>query len=136
MIKKLRGFIRASYYRRFIRGFDIISKPLTDDLLKKNTFKWSSVTTDAFEQLKEDLTKTLVLVLPNENKTNVIETNAVRYDIGIVLMQQGYPIAFIGKTLSPRHSPMFVYDRELLAIVYAISKWSPFFFWTKIHYPS
>jgi len=37
-------------------------------------------------------------------------------------MQEGHPIAFISKALSPRHADMSVYDRELLAIVQAVTK--------------
>ncbi|XP_059301822.1 uncharacterized mitochondrial protein AtMg00860-like [Lycium ferocissimum] len=123
-IKQLRGFIGlAGYYRRFIQEFGIISKPLTD-LLKKDSFKWSSAATDAFEALKIALTKAPVLALPDVSKTFVVETNASGFSIGAVLMQQGHPIAFISKALSPRHASMSVYDREFLDVVHAVSKWS------------
>lgn len=41
-------------------------------------------------------------------------------------MQEGLPIDFISKTLSPRHVAMSVYDRELLVIVQAVNKWSQY----------
>lgn len=124
-IKKLRGFIRlAGYYRRFIQGFDIINKPLID-ILKKDSFKCSPTAADPFEQLKEALTRATVLALPDASRI-VVETDASGFGIRAVLMQQGHSIAFISKALSPRHAAMSVDDRELLAIVHAVSKWSQY----------
>lgn len=39
-------------------------------------------------------------------------------------MQEGHPITFISKTLSPKNRGLSVYDKELLAIVFAVTYWS------------
>lgn len=56
-------------------------------------------------------------------KPFVVETDASSTGIGAVLMQDKHPIAFISKVLSPRNRLLSVYDRELLALVHAVSKW-------------
>lgn len=52
-----------------------------------------------------------------------METDACDAGIGAVLQQEGHPIAFISKALAPKHLGMSVYEKELLAIVYAVKKW-------------
>ncbi|XP_018624163.1 uncharacterized protein [Nicotiana tomentosiformis] len=59
-------------------------------------------------------------------KTFIVETDASGYGIGALLMQEGHPIAFISKALSPKHAALSVYDRELLAMVHAVTKWSQY----------
>jgi len=46
------------------------------------------------------MTTALILLLPNFQEQFIIETNTLEFDIGIILMQQGHPIAYIGKSLT------------------------------------
>ncbi|GJS36091.1 gypsy/ty3 retroelement polyprotein [Tanacetum coccineum] len=101
-IKRLRGFLGLTgYYRRFIKGYATISKPLIA-LLKKNLFEWTNVAQQAFEDLKI---------------TMLIE------GIRAVLQQQGHLIAFLSRSLAPRHKRLFTYEKELWVVVYALEKW-------------
>jgi hypothetical protein len=52
-LKELRGFLGlAGYYRKFIKHFAILSKPLLDLLRKDVVFIWSSIQSEAFSILK------------------------------------------------------------------------------------
>ena len=64
-----------------------------------------------------------VLVMPNFSEEFIVETDTLGIGIGAVLMQGGHPIAFISKALSLKHQALSVYEKELLAIVYAVTKW-------------
>ena len=89
----------AGYYRRFVRNFGMIARPL-NDLLKKNTlFIWTETTEQAFQLLKQSLISAPVLTLPNFNEPFMVETDASDYGIGAVLQQNGHPIAFVSKAL-------------------------------------
>jgi len=52
-----------------------------------------------------------------------VETDASRNGIGVVFQQGRHPIAFISKKLGPKWQKLSVYEKELLAIVFAVQKW-------------
>ncbi|CAN0860162.1 Transposon Tf2-6 polyprotein [Linum grandiflorum] len=122
-IRGLRGFLGLTgYYRKFIKGYSIISKPLTD-LLKKNQFKWSEDSTKAFEELKKAMTEAPVLALPDYSVPFTLETDASGTGIGAVLAQQGRPVAYLSQALSPKNQTLSTYEKEYLAVILAVARW-------------
>ena len=78
----------AGYYRRFIKDFSKIAKPLYD-LTKKNTkFVWGEKQEEAFETLKQKLCEALILQFPDFNKKFTLTTDASDYAVGAVLSQE------------------------------------------------
>ena len=91
----------AGYYRRFVRNFRVIAKPLSNLLKKGVPFVWTQTTEEAFQLLKTQLISAPVLVVPDFSKPFSIETDASEYGIGAALPQEGHPIAFMSKALAP-----------------------------------
>lgn len=126
-LKKLRGFLGlAGYYRRFVKNFGIISKPLTMLLRKEVPFKWTVETEAAFQLLKQALVSAPVLALPDFSKPFTIETDAGDLGIGAVLSQDKHPIAFLSRALGPRTRGLSTYEKEYLAILLAVEHWRPY----------
>jgi hypothetical protein len=63
-----------------------------------------------------------MLALPNLHKQFVVETDASSKGMGAVLMQEGHPIAFISKPFGLKQQTLSTYERELLAILLAVTK--------------
>ena len=87
---------------------------------------WSDEASAAFQKLKEDMTSAPVLALPNFDLTFEVETDASSHGLGAVLQQNRHPIAFIREKLGPKWAQLSVYDKELLAIVFAVQKWEQY----------
>ena len=109
----------TDYYRRFIRGYAIISKALTD-LLKKDGFVWNPEAVLSFQTLKTASMTAPVLALPDFDHQFEVEIDASNFGIGAVLQQKRHPIVFISKMLGPKWQQLSVYEKELLAIVFAV----------------
>lgn len=126
-VKQLRGFLGlAGYYRKFVRNFGILARPL-NDLLRKNTlFVWTPTTEAAFQALKHALIEAPVLALPDFSKQFVIETDANAKGIGAVLMQNSHPVAYLSRALAPRNLGLSAYEKECLALLMAVDHWRPY----------
>jgi len=105
----------ASFYRRFVKDFNTIDTPLNFIVKKDVVFEWGQEQIEAFETLKDKLTKAPLLALPN-------------IGIGAVLLQEGHPISYFSEKLKGRHLNYSTYDKELYAIVSALQSWQHYLF--------
>jgi hypothetical protein len=120
---ELWGFLGLTgYYRKFVRNYGIISKPLTQ-LLSQKGFEWNDQAAAAFQLLKEAMVHTPVLALPDFAQPFVIETDACDTGVGGVLIQQGHPIAYMTKALGVMNRKLSVYEKEFIAVMLAVDKW-------------
>ncbi|XP_073051286.1 uncharacterized protein [Primulina eburnea] len=89
-VAEIRSFLGlAGYYRKFVEGFSSIATPLTKLTQKNSKFNWSEECEKSFQTLKEKLASTPVLVLPTEDKSFTIYSDASKEGLGCVLMQEG-----------------------------------------------
>lgn len=134
--KDIKAFLGlAGYYRRFIKNFSSLSKPLTSLLKKDVNFVWSSKQQDSFEKLKSALCLEPVLQYPDFTKTFYLTTDASNFAIGSVLSQgqppSDLPIAYASRTLNRAEGNYSTTEKELLAIVWSVKHFRPYLYGRK-----
>ena len=115
----------TGYYQIFVKNYGRIEAPLTT-LLNKDSFSWTPEETKAFEHLKEAICLAKVLATQDFTKTFIVECDASGNGIGVVLMQEGRPIAFEYLPIKGKYLHKAIYHKEMLAILHALNKWWPY----------
>lgn len=94
-VSKVRSFMGlVGYYRRFVEGFSKIANPITSLQRKGKRFVWTKQSDKAFQILKEKLTTTPILRVPNPNGHFIVVTNASIEGLGGVIIQDEGVVAY------------------------------------------
>ena len=86
-------------------------------------FQWGGKHQKAFDTLKEKISTTPVLALPDLQRPFEIQTDASDYAMGAVLTQHGKPICYHSETFNSAVVNYPTYDKELYALVHSVKKW-------------
>lgn len=128
-VKAVQSFLGfCNFYRRFIRNYGVIAKPLTKLTRKGTDFNFTDECQGSFEELKNRLINAPVLNHYDPDKESRIETDASDGVVAGVFSQLGsdgewHPIAFFSKTMAPAELNYEIHDKEMLAIIRSLSHW-------------
>ena len=127
-VRSLLGLI--GYYRRYVPNFSTLTAPITD-LLKAGSARqivWSNECAEALLAVQRVLSSSPVLLLPDPSAPFVVQTDASSTGIGAVLLQERegdlHPISYVSRKLLDRETRYSTIERECLAIVWSLSKFS------------
>nr|GEX06095.1 reverse transcriptase domain-containing protein [Tanacetum cinerariifolium]GEX89166.1 reverse transcriptase domain-containing protein [Tanacetum cinerariifolium] len=135
LFKGIRSFLgHTGFYRRFIKDFLKISRPLTNLLEKDAPFKFDDKCHKSFNSLKK-LTCTLVIISPNWNLPFELMCDASDFAVGAVLGQKYgkhfHPIYFASKTLNAAQQKYMVTEKELMVVVFVFDKFRTYMILSK-----
>ncbi|GKB48899.1 reverse transcriptase domain-containing protein [Tanacetum coccineum] len=130
-VKGVRSFLgHAGFYRRFIKDFSLISKPMTKLLMKDAKFDFSDDCKKAFNILKEKLTTAPIIISPDWNVPFELMCDASDFAVGAVLGQRidgkFKPIYYASKTLNNAQEHYTKTEKELLVVVFSFDKFRPY----------
>ena len=133
----------GNFYRRFIKNFSLIARPLHNLTKKDKKWNWTKECQDAFERLKQIFTSRPILIYPDLMQPYWLVTDASLITYSVVLLQEGsdndwHLVAYLSGSFLPPERNYNIFDRKLLAIIKALEHWKhylegtrhPFKIWT------
>ncbi|CAA7035300.1 unnamed protein product [Microthlaspi erraticum] len=136
-VKDIRSFLgHAGFYRRFIKDFSQIARPLTRLLCKDINFEFTEECHKAFTKIKDALVSAPVVQPPNWELPFEIMCDASDYAVGAVLGQRKdkklHVIYYASRTLDEAQCKYATTEKELLAIVFAFEKFRSYLVGSKV----
>ncbi len=125
--KELQSFLGfTNFYQKFIKMYSKVVHLLTQ-LMGNTEWKWMEVQDKAFQELKRWMAEDIIIAIPMETDPFRVEADTSEGAVGAVLSQKQNGVwclvAFMSKSLSTMEMNYEIYDKELLAIMLALSKW-------------
>ncbi|XP_059055505.1 uncharacterized protein LOC131849440 [Achroia grisella] len=127
-VHELRQFVGlASFFRRFVKGFALIARPLTDLLKKNSEWKWDAPQEEAFGKLKANLVQRPVLTLYDPKRETQVHTDACKNGVGGVLVQKNdeglfKPVAYYSRKTTTEEQRLHSFELETLAVVASLAR--------------
>jgi hypothetical protein len=131
-LRDVRAFIGFSnFYRRFIKDFSSIARPLHDLTKKDVPWQWHAEQQHAFDTLKEKFCQEPILKVYDPNLETRVEVDASGYATGGILSQKypdglWHPVAYRSSSMSKEERNYEIYDREMLGCIRALEDWRHF----------
>ena len=126
-VQELRSFLGlVNYYRKFIRNMSTIAHPLNNLLKHSTSWKWTPDCQHAFQQLKQKLASTDVLVHYDTNLPLKLACDASAYGVGAVISHvfpngEERPITYASRTLTTSEKNYVQIEKEALSLIFGVS---------------
>ena len=130
-VKGLRIFLgHARFYRRFIRDFSKIPKPLCRLLEKDTKFSFDESCQNSFEEIKSRLVEAPIMAKPDWNREFEIMCDASDFAMGAMLGHKAEKvfkaIYYANKIFNEVQENYSTTEKKMLAIVFPCEKFRPY----------
>ena len=128
-VKGIHSFLGfANFYRKFIPNFSNVVAPLNLLTRKDQPWTWTNLQQCVFDTLKAVFSSRPVLSIPDVTQSFSIMTDTSLFAAGAILLQSDtngdlHPCAYFSHTFLPTERNYDIYDRELLAVILALTEW-------------
>ncbi|GFU38681.1 retrovirus-related Pol polyprotein from transposon 17.6 [Trichonephila clavipes] len=127
-IKQVQSFLGLTgYFRKYIKDYSKIAKPLSDLTRKENLFVFGIQQKEAFEKLKKIMSEGPILHLYKYGRKTELHTDACKQGYGAILLQEAedgklHPVYYMSKKTNTAEEKYDSYELEVLAIINALKK--------------
>ena len=125
-LETLLGMI--TYLTKFQKNLAEITSPMRALLRKDVEFSWGSEQSEAFHKVKTALTQSPVLSYYNPGKPVRLQVDSSSKGLGVCCMQDGKPIAYASKTLTPTEVAYAQIEKEMLAILFGCTRFKHYIY--------
>ena len=122
----------VTYLSRFCENLAEITSPLRMLLAKDVIFSWDTPQADAFQKVKDLITKAPVLAYYDKEKPLTLQCDASKSGLGCTLMQDGRPIAYASKSLTQSEMNYAQIEKELFAILFGCKRFHQYVYGRKV----
>lgn len=125
---ELRRFLGLSgFFRRFIKGYAVITATLTDLLKKDVNWAWGLDQEESFVKIKGLLVQRPLLALYDPTAETILHTDACKDGLAGILIQcdsegNNKPVSYFSRKTSPDERKLHSYELETLAVVASLSR--------------
>ena len=125
-VRRFLGMVQ--YLSKFLPKLADLTKPLRDLTQKAVIFTWQKAQEDAFNAVKDAISETPVLRYYSLHDEVTVQCDASQFGLGAALLQNGQPVAFSSRALTPTEQRYAQIEKECLAIVFAFEKFHQYLF--------
>ncbi|XP_033763408.1 uncharacterized protein K02A2.6-like [Pecten maximus] len=122
----------VTYLSQFAPNLSEVTSPIRILLTQNVEFHWDKPQADAFHSGKDIITASPVLAYFDSNKEVTLQTDATKFGLGATVMQEGKPIAFASKSLTPSEINYAQIEKEMYAIVFGCTKFHQYLYGRKV----
>ena len=132
MFKEVRAFIEfANFYRRFVKDFSTMARPLHDLTKKDVPWHWSKEQQEAFETIKRTFCDEPIHKVCDPDLPTHIEVDASGFAAGGIQSQKHddglwHPVAYHSESMSKEEHDNEIYNQEMLGLICALEDWRHF----------
>ena len=125
-VQRLSGMV--NYLARFLPKLSDVMEPIRRLTVKDVEWNWGEEQKSAFAEVKKLVTTSSVLAFYDPAKPLEIQCDASQTGLGAVLMQEGKPIHYASRALTPTETRYAQIEKEMLAVVFALTKFHQYTF--------
>ena len=118
----------VNYLAKFTPNLAETTAPMRSLLNKDSEFVWDCAQQTAFDKMKLVITSTGTLAYYDVKKEVTLEVDASKHGLGAVPMQEGKPVAYASKSLSPTEQEYAQIEKEMHAILFGTERFHQYIY--------
>ncbi|CAC5393077.1 unnamed protein product [Mytilus coruscus] len=123
-VQRLLGTI--NYLAKFVLNMSAVTEPIRKLLKEEHEFIWTHEQQQAFEKLKDIITKNPVLSFYDVSKPVTVSCDASQCGLGAMLIQDNKPVAYASRSLTDAESRYANIERELLGVLFGLERFNDY----------